>query len=174
LSKPEETRINNKITAQRIRLIGADGNNHGEVATSDALSIAEEAGLDLVEISPHSTPPVCKVMDYGKYKYEMQKKAREAHKKQKVIEIKEVKMRPVTDPHDLGIKVNNAKRFLGEGNKVKFSIMFRGRESEHKDIGYNLMQKIKDTLGEAAKIEQEPKFEGRSLTMMAGPAALGK
>lgn len=170
MSAKDETRINDRITAREIRVIDHHGDNLGVIPTKDAMRIAEQAGLDLVEISPTANPPVCKVMDYGKFKYEAQKKAREAHKKQKIIEIKEVKMRPVIDRHDFEIKMNNALRFLGEGDKVKFFITFKGREMDHMDIGHNLMQRIRETLADKARIEQETRQEGRSLTLLAGPA----
>ncbi len=171
MSKNDETRVNEKITAKEIRLIGADGSNVGVVPTSQGLKLAEQAGLDLVEISPNVTPPVCKILDYGKYRYEAQKKAKEAHKNQKVVEIKEVKMRPVIDKHDLEIKLNNASRFLAEANKVKFTVTFRGRELDHLDIGRDLMDKIKLALAEKGKIESEPRFEGKQITMIVGPKA---
>lgn len=169
MSTKDDVRVNDRITSREIRVIDHHGDNLGVITTKEALRIAEQAGLDLVEISPTANPPVCKVMDYGKYKYEAQKKAREAHKKQKIIEIKEVKMRPVIDKHDFAIKMNNALRFLGEGDKVKFFITFKGREMDHMEIGHELMQRIKETLADKAKIEQDSRQEGRSLTLLAGP-----
>lgn len=132
----------------------------------EGLRLADEAGLDLVEISPAADPPVCKVMDYGKYKYEMQKKANEARKKQKVIEIKELKFRPMIGDHDYQVKIKSARSFLTEGDKVKVTMRFRGREMENKTIAYNLMNRIKSDLAELSKVEMEPKFEGRQMMMV--------
>ena len=169
MQKKDDTRINRDITAREVRLIGNDGHNYGVVTIQEALRLADQAGIDLVEISPMASPPVCKILDYGKYRYEMQKKAREAHKNQKVVEIKEVKMRPVIDKHDFESKMNNSSRFIGEGNKVKISIMFRRREMDHQELGHALMDRAKAHFGESAKIEQEPRMEGRNMTMMVAP-----
>ena len=142
----------------------------GVMTSREALFKAEDAGLDLVEISPNADPPVCKILDFGKYRYQEQKKRAEARKKQKVIEIKELKLRPVIDDHDLEVKLKAAIRFLDEGDKVKFTLRFRGREMAHQDLGMKLLQRVKDTLADKIKIEQEPKAEGRQIIMVVGPA----
>lgn len=142
----------------------------GVVTTREALRKAEEAGLDLVEISPNADPPVCKVLDYGKYKYEQQKKASEARKKQKVVEVKEIQIRPMIGDHDYEVKLKNAKRFLEEGDKVKVVLRFRGREMAHTEIGMGLLKKMIEDLGSLAKVEFEPKMEGRQVMMVLGPA----
>jgi len=138
----------------------------GVMTVPEAMVLAEEAGLDLVEISPAADPPVCKVLDYGKYKYEMQKKAAEARKKQKVIDLKEIKLRPTIDAHDFDIKMRNAKSFLAEGDKVKITLRFRGREMAHQEVAYKVMNKVKQVLEELAKVESEPSFEGRQMIMI--------
>ncbi|WP_245999403.1 translation initiation factor IF-3 [Paracoccus methylarcula] len=152
-----------------IRLIGADGENVGVVSPSVGLQMAQEAGLDLVEISPNATPPVCKVMDLGKFKYEQQKREAEARKKQKVIDIKEVKFRPGTDTHDYDVKMRNVMKFLESGDKVKITLRFRGREMAHQDLGLELLNRVKDDVGEAGKIDAMPKMEGRQMVMMISP-----
>jgi len=138
----------------------------GVMPVSDALRVAEEAGLDLVEISPAADPPVCKVLDYGKYKYEMQKKAAEARKKQKVIGLKEIKLRPTIDNHDFDIKMRNAKAFLEEGDKVKITLRFRGREMAHQEVAYKVMSRVRTVLDAVGKVESEPSFEGRQMIMI--------
>jgi translation initiation factor IF-3 len=138
----------------------------GVMSVPEAIAIAEEAGLDLVEISPHADPPVCKVLDYGKYKYEMQKKAAEARKKQKVIGIKEIKLRPTIDAHDFEIKMRNAKKFLTEGDKVKITLRFRGREMAHQEVAYKVMSRVRGVLDALSKVESEPSFEGRQMVMI--------
>lgn len=150
-------------------MIEADGDNVGVVSTRDALQRAEESGLDLVEISPNSDPPVCKIMDFGKYKYETQKRRNEARKKQKTIEVKEIKMRPNIDVHDYDVKMRSIVKFIGEGDKVKVTMRFRGREMAHQDIGMRVLERVRDDLGEAAKVEQFPKMEGRQMTMVMAP-----
>ncbi len=150
-------------------MIEADGDNVGVVSTRDALQRAEESGLDLVEISPNSDPPVCKIMDFGKYKYETQKRRNEARKKQKTIEVKEIKMRPNIDVHDYDVKMRSIVKFIGEGDKVKVTMRFRGREMAHQDIGMRVLERVRDDLGEAAKVEQFPKMEGRQMTMVMVP-----
>ena len=162
-------RINDRIRAPEIRLIGAEGENLGVVHPAKALDLAEEAGLDLVEISPNATPPVCKIMDYGKFKYETQKKEAEARKKQKIIEIKEVKFRPGTDTHDYDVKMRNVYKFLDNGDKVKVTLRFRGREMAHQELGRELLQRIAEDVEEHGKIENMPKMEGRQMVMMIGP-----
>ncbi|WP_461307998.1 translation initiation factor IF-3 [Albidovulum sp.] len=162
-------RVNERIRAPEIRLIGADGENLGVVTPARALALAEEAGLDLVEISPNATPPVCKIMDFGKFKYEQQKKEAEARKKQKVIEIKEVKFRPGTDTHDYDVKMRNVIRFLEGGDKVKVTLRFRGREMAHQELGLDLLRRVAADVEEIGKIENMPKLEGRQMVMMIGP-----
>ncbi|SNS57071.1 bacterial translation initiation factor 3 (bIF-3) [Azospirillum sp. RU38E] len=141
----------------------------GVVSLRDALFAAEEAGLDLVEVSPNAEPPVCKILDYGKYKYEAQKKANEARKKQKIIEVKEIKLRPNIDEHDYDIKMKAMRRFLEEGDKVKVTMRFRGREMAHQDIGMNVLVKVRDTLEDLGKVEQMPKLEGKQMIMVLAP-----
>ncbi len=154
-----------------MRLIDAEGTQVGVVTTKAAMEAAEEAGLDLVEISPNTEPPVCKILDYGKYKYEQQKKASEARKKQKTVDVKELKMRPTIEDHDFGVKLRNAQRFLKGGDKVKFTIRFRGREMAYQNQGIELMQKLQGALEEVAKVELEPKMEGRQMIMVVSPIA---
>lgn len=138
----------------------------GVVSVRAALEAAEAAGLDLVEISPNSEPPVCKILDYGKYKYEMHKKAVEAKKKQKVIELKEIKLRPTIDDNDFNVKMRSARAFLSEGDKVKITLRFRGREMSHQDLGYQLINRVKETLGDLSKVEYDAKFEGKQIVMI--------
>ena len=162
-------RINERIRSPEIRLIGAEGENVGVVTPAQALQMAEEAGLDLVEISPNATPPVCKIMDFGKFKYEQQKKEAEARKKQKIIEIKEVKFRPGTDKHDYDVKMRSVLKFLGNGDKVKVTLRFRGREMAHQDLGRQLLEQIAEDITDYGKVENMPKMEGRQMVMMIGP-----
>ena len=152
-----------------MRLIDEDGENHGVVTLEDALAQAEEAGLDLVEISPNVDPPVCKILDYGKYKYEAQKKANEARKKQKTIEVKEIKMRPGIETHDYQVKMRAMLRFLEAGDKVKVTMRFRGREMAHQELGLNVLRRVQEELDEVAKVEQHPKVEGRQMMMVLAP-----
>ncbi len=152
-----------------IRLIDQDGENAGVVTPATAMDMAEEVGLDLVEISPGANPPVCKIMDFGKYKYEQQKKAAEAKKKQKIIEIKEVKFRPNIDTHDYDVKMRSVTKFLGEGDKVKVTLRFRGREMAHQELGRDLLTKIAGDIEEIGKIEAMPKMEGRLMIMVVAP-----
>ena len=147
----------------------ADGELVGVVSKEEGLEIALDAGLDLVEISPNADPPVCKVLDYGKYKYEAQKKANEARKKQKVIEVKEIKMRPGIDEHDYQVKMRSVQRFIGDGDKVKMTIRFRGREMAHQELGKKVLDRVRDDVDEVAKVEQFPKSEGRLMTMVIAP-----
>lgn len=163
-------RINEQIRARKVRLIDAEGEQAGVVDLHEAIGRANEAGLDLVEISPNAEPPVCKILDYGKYKYEMQKKANEARKKQKTIDIKELKLRPTIDKHDYEVKMRAAKRFLEEGDKVKITMRFRGREMAHTSIAMEVMGRVKEELGSISKIEQEAKMEGRQMIMILAPA----
>jgi translation initiation factor IF-3 len=152
-----------------IRLIDQNGNNVGIVSPDSAIHMAEEAGLDLVEISPGATPPVCKIMDFGKYKYEQQKKAAEAKKKQRIIDIKEVKFRPNIDTHDYDVKMRSVTKFLGDGDKVKVTLRFRGREMAHQELGRELLQKIAGDIEEVGKVESMPKMEGRQMIMVVAP-----
>lgn len=143
----------------------------GVMATEDAIILAEDAGLDLVEVSPNADPPVCKILDYGKYKYEQQKKANEARKKQKIIDVKEVKIRPGIEDHDYQVKMRNARRFLEEGNKVKVTMRFRGREMAHQNIGMELLVRMKEELSDVGKVDLEPKLEGRQMIMVLSSEA---
>lgn len=161
--------MNDRIRGTEIRLIGAEGENVGVVSPERALALAEEAGLDLVEISPNATPPVCKIMDYGKYKYETQKKEAEARKKQKIIEVKEVKFRPTTDTHDYDVKMRNVFKFLEHGDKVKVTLRFRGREMAHQDLGRQLLERVAEDIKELGKVDNMPKMEGRQMVMMISP-----
>jgi translation initiation factor IF-3 len=162
-------RVNDKIHAPEIRLIGADGENVGVVHPSRAMQLADDAGLDLVEISPNANPPVCKIMDFGKFKYEQQKRESEARKKQKIIEVKEVKFRPNTDVHDYDVKMRNVFKFLENGDKVKITLRFRGREMAHQNLGRALLERVAADITEVGRIENMPKMEGRQMIMMIGP-----
>jgi len=152
-----------------VRLVGADGEMIGIVTTREALATAEQTGFDLVEISPNADPPVCKLLDFGKFKYEQQKKKNEARKKQKIIEVKEIKLRPNIDDHDYDVKMRAATSFLDEGDKVKVTMRFRGRELAHQDIGMGVLMRVRDDLDEIAKVEQFPRMEGRQMTMVLSP-----
>ena len=165
----EGPRTNGEIHVREVQLIDQDGNNQGVVATPDALKMAEDNGLDLVEIAPNSDPPVCKLLDYGKFKYQSQKKAAEARKKQKVIEIKEIKMRPTIDDHDYDVKMRAMRRFFDEGDKVKVTLRFRGREMAHQNLGMELLSRVQKDTEEIAKLEQYPKMEGRQMMMVLAP-----
>lgn len=162
-------RVNDEIRNREIQLIDQEGTNHGVVETETAMKMAAEAGLDLVEIAPTSSPPVCKILDYGKYKYSAQKKAAEARKKQKVVEIKEIKLRPMIDDHDYDVKMKAMKRFFEEGDKVKITLRFRGREMAHQEIGTRLLERVKGDIADIAKVEQDPRFEGRQVVMVLAP-----
>ena len=161
--------MNNRITAPEIRLIGAEGENLGVVTPARGVQLAEEVGLDLVEISPNARPPVCKIMDFGKFKYEQQKRESEARKKQKTIEVKEVKFRPNTDTHDYNVKMRNVVRFLENGDKVKVTLRFRGREMAHQNLGRELLERVAEDIKDIGKVENMPKMEGRQMIMMIGP-----
>ncbi len=165
----EGPRVNREIDSPTVQLITDSGDNKGTVDFEEALALAEEAGLDLVEISPNNKPPVCKILDFGKYKYQAQKKAAEARKKQKTIEIKEIKMRPNIDTHDYEVKMKAARRFFEEGDKVKVTLRFRGREMAHQELGMKLLIRVRDELDEIAKVEYEPRLEGRQMIMVLGP-----
>jgi translation initiation factor IF-3 len=162
-------RVNGRIRAPEIRLIGAEGENVGVVTPDRAMALAEAAGLDLVEISPNANPPVCKIMDFGKFKYDTQKREAEAKKKQKTIEVKEVKFRPNTDTHDYDVKMRNVFKFLENGDKVKVTLRFRGREMAHQNLGRELLERVADDTKEIGKVENFPKMEGRQMVMMIGP-----
>lgn len=162
-------RVNERIRANEIRLIDADGENVGVVTPARAMVMAEDAGLDLVEISPNANPPVCKIMDFGKFKYEQQKRESEARKKQKTIEVKEVKFRPNTDTHDYDVKMRNVFKFLENGDKVKVTLRFRGREMAHQELGRDLLLRVAEDTKECGKVENMPKMEGRQMIMMIGP-----
>ena len=157
------------IRVPEIRLIDENGDNHGVVTPAHAISLAEEVGLDVVEISPNANPPVCKIMDLGKFKYESQKKAAEAKKKQKVIEVKEVKFHPNIDTHDYDVKMRNVNRFLEDGDKVKVTLRFRGREMAHQELGRDLLKRIAGDIEDVAKVESMPKMEGRQMIMVVAP-----
>ncbi|MET7014546.1 translation initiation factor IF-3 [Uliginosibacterium flavum] len=162
-------RLNREISVPEVRLAGEDGEQLGIVPTVEALAMAEEAGVDLVEIAPQAKPPVCRLMDYGKFKYQEQKRAHEAKQKQKQIQVKEVKLRPGTDENDYQIKMRNMTRFLEEGDKVKVTLRYRGREMAHQEFGIRQLERIKADLGELIVVEQFPKLEGRQLVMVIAP-----
>lgn len=169
MSRADEPRVNREISASSIRLVDQNGNMVGVVSAAEGLRLAEVAGLDLVEISPGAAPPVCKILDYGKYRYEVQKKAHEARKKQKVIQIKEIKLRPTIDKHDLEIKMRNVIGFLEEGDKVRIMLRFRGREMDHSELGMQVIERVQAALADHAKIEQSPRIEGKQIVMTVGP-----
>ena len=162
-------RVNTEIDANSIRLIDADGEMVGVVSLREGLDMAAEVGLDLVEVSPNADPPVCKILDFGKFKYEIQKKKAEARKKQKVIEVKEVKLRPNIDDNDYEVKMRSMKKFLEEGDKVKVTLRFRGREMAHQDLGMKVLERVREELDELGKVEQHAKMEGRQMVMVIAP-----
>ena len=168
-SKPQGPKSNQQIRAIDVQVIGSDGNNLGILPLKKAIEKAKEEGLDLIEISPNANPPVCKIMDMGKYKYDLQKKANIAKKKQKVVALKEIKLRPGTDVHDYNFKVKNAKKFLVNKDKVKFTVKFKGREMQHINLGRDLMNRIIEDTKEVGKVETHPKFEGRQMIMIIQP-----
>ena len=168
-SKPQGPKANERIRALDVQVIGSDGGNIGAMPLNKAIELAKQEGLDLIEISPNANPPVCKIMDMGKYKYDLQKKANVAKKKQKVVALKEIKMRPGTDVHDYNFKVKNAKKFLTNKDKVKFTVKFKGREMQHINLGKDLMNRIIEDTKEVGKIETHPKFEGRQMIMIIQP-----
>jgi len=167
--KNDGPRVNREIDVRSIRLVGADGEMIGVVTLREGLLMAEEAGLDLVEVSPNADPPVCKILDFGKFKYEDQKKKNAARKKQKVIEVKEIKLRPNIDDHDYDVKMRSMRKFLEEGDKVKVTLRFRGRELAHQDLGMKVLEKVRDDLEDLGKVEQIPKMEGRQMVMVIAP-----
>ena len=162
-------RFNHRIHSPEVQVISSNGENLGILNTSEAIAIAKKEGLDLIEIAPKAKPPVCKIIDIGKYKYDAQKKANKAKKKQKKIELKEIKLRPVTEIHDYQFKIKNAQKFLSKGDKVKFTIKFKGRELQHSHLGNNLMDKIQQDMKGIGKVELEPKFDGRQMIMVIQP-----
>jgi len=168
-NRPKGPRSNNRITSQDVQVIGSDGENLGILNLHDAISRAKDVGLDLIEIAPNTKPPVCKIMDMGKYKYDAQKKANKAKKKQKKIELKEIKLRPVTETHDYNFKIKNAQKFISKGDKVKFTIRFKGRELQHSNLGSELMEKIKLDMNQVGRVEMEPKFDGKQMIMVIQP-----
>ncbi len=167
--EPAGPRMNEAIRVREVRLIDETGENVGVVSHADALERAVNAGLDLVEVSPDADPPVCKILDYGKFKYQAQKKAAEARKHQKTVEVKEIKMRPSIDDHDYNVKMRAIKRFFEEGDKVKVTLRFRGREMAHQQLGMNVLQRVKGELETIAKVESEPRLEGRQMVMVLAP-----
>ena len=162
-------RSNHRITSQEVQLIASDGENLGILNINDAIRRAKEDGLDLIEIAPNAKPPVCKIMDMGKYKYDAQKKANKAKKKQKKVDLKEIKLRPVTEVHHYSFKIKNAQKFLTKGDKVKFTIRFKGRELQHTHLGNELMEKIKTDMSTVGKIELQPKFDGKQMIIVIQP-----
>ena len=168
-TKPKGPRINEKIRALEVQVISSEGKNLGSHAISDAITLAKNEGLDLIEISPNANPPVCKIIDIGKYKYELQKKANKAKKKQKIMNLKEIKLRPVTEIHDYNFKIKNAQKFLEKGDKVKFTVRFKGREMQHTHLGNKLMDRIINDTSSLGKVESAPKFEGKQISMIIQP-----
>jgi translation initiation factor IF-3 len=168
-SRNDGPRVNHQINVPQVRLVREDGSMVGVVATREAISMAADVGLDLVEVSPNATPPVCKILDLGKFKYEEQKRKNEARKKQKVIEVKEIKLRPGIDTHDYDVKMRSIHRFLEEGDKVKVTMRFRGREMAHQELGVKVLDKVKADLDAVAKVESHPRMEGRQMIMVISP-----
>ena len=168
-TKPKGPRINDRIRASEVQVISKDKQNLGTLPLKEAIEIAKENGLDLIEISPNSKPPVCKITDIGKYKYDLQKKVNKAKKKQKIVNLKEIKLRPVTEIHDYNFKIKNAQKFIAKGDKVKFTIRFKGRELQHSSLGNDLMEKIKQDMQSIGKVELQPKFDGKQMIMVIQP-----
>ena len=168
-TKPRGPKANERIRSPQVQVINSEGKNLGTLSTQEAINIAKQAGLDLIEISPNANPPVCKIIDIGKYKYDLQKKANKAKKKQKVINLKEIKLRPVTEIHDYNFKIKNAKTFLEKGDKVKFTVKFKGREMQHTHLGNQLMDRIINDTSQLGKVEVSPKFEGKQIIMIVQP-----
>ena len=162
-------RVNRDIRAVQVQLIDAEGHNRGVTNLADAIKLAEDASLDLVEIVPNASPPVCKILDFGKFRFLEQKKSAEQRKRQKIVEIKEIKLRPGIDDHDYEVKMRSVRRFFEEGDKVKVTLRFRGREMAHQELGYKLLDRVKGDTLKIAKIEQEPRFEGRQVVMVLAP-----
>ena len=168
-TRPRGPRANYRITSIEVQVISSEGQNLGILPIKEAMDLAKQEGLDLIEISPNAKPPVCKIIDMGKYKYNLQKKANKAKKKQKTVELKEIKLRPVTKIHDYNYKIKNAQKFLSKGNKVKFTVRFRGREMQHNHLGKELLNRVKDDTKAFGKLILSPKFEGKQLTMVIQP-----
>ena len=168
-TKPRGPRTNDRIRSSEVQVIGSDGKHLGSHSTKDAIEMAKQEGLDLIEISPNAKPPVCKIIDIGKYKYDLQKKANKAKKKQKITSLKEIKLRPVTEIHDYNFKIKNAQKFLEKKDKVKFTVKFRGREMQHKNLGNELMARIIKDTKSLGKVEIYPKLEGRQMIMIIQP-----
>ena len=168
-TRPRGPKANERIRSPQVQVISSDGKNLGTLATQEAINIAKQEGLDLIEISPNANPPVCKIIDIGKYKYDLQKKANKAKKKQKIINLKEIKLRPVTEIHDYNFKIKNAQKFLEKGDKVKFTVKFRGREMQHTHLGNKLMDRIINDTAKLGKVEIMPKLEGRQIIMIVQP-----
>jgi len=168
-TKPKGPKANERIRSLQVQVISSDGKNLGTFATQEAINVAKQEGLDLIEISPNANPPICKIIDVGKYKYDLQKKANKAKKKQKIINLKEIKLRPVTEIHDYNFKIKNAQKFLEKGDKVKFTVKFRGREMQHTHLGDKLMLRIINDTAELGKVEVKPKMEGRQIVMIVQP-----
>ncbi len=168
-NKNHGPKANERIRALDVQVIGSDGGNLGAMPINKAIDLAKQEGLDLIEISPNANPPVCKIMDMGKYKYDLQKKANLAKKKQKTVSLKEIKLRPGTETHDYNFKIKNAKKFITKGDKVKFTVKFKGREMQHTELGKDLMDRIIEETKDIAKIESKPKFEGRQMVMIIQP-----
>ena len=168
-TRPRGPRTNDRIRASSVQVISSDGQNLGTLNTREAIEMAKQEGLDLIEISPNAKPPVCKIIDIGKYKYDLQKKTNKAKKKQKIVSLKEIKLRPVTGVHDYSFKIKNAQKFLDKGDKVKFTVRFKGREMQHTNLGYELMKRIVNDVEKVGKVEVRPKFEGRQIVMIIQP-----
>ncbi len=168
-TKDRVPKANNRINSPEVQVIASSGENLGILNTNQAIAMAKEEGLDLIEIAPKANPPVCKIIDMGKFKYDAQKKANKAKKKQKVVSLKEIKLRPVTGTHDYEFKVKNAKKFIVKGDKVKFTIRFKGRELQHSHLGNELMNKIKEDMKDIGKVELDPKFDGKQMIMVIQP-----
>ena len=168
-TKPRGPRTNERIRAPEVQVISNDGKNLGTLPTQEGINIARQKGLDLIEISPNANPPVCKIIDIGKYKYDLQKKANKAKKKQKIVNLKEIKLRPVTEIHDYNFKIKNAQKFLSKGDKVKFTVLFKGREMQHTNLGHELMKRIIKDTNALGRGEEQPKFEGRQIIMIVQP-----
>ena len=168
-TKPRGPKANNRINSPEVQVIASNGENLGIISTNKAISMAKEEGLDLIEIAPNAKPPVCKIIDMGKYKYDAQKKANKAKKKQKIVLLKEIKLRPVTEVHDYNFKLKNAQKFISKGDKVKFTIRFKGRELQHSHLGNELMDKIKQDMQAIGRVELQPKFDGKQMIMVIQP-----
>ena len=168
-TKPRGPKANERIRSPQVQVISSNGKNLGILNIKEAINTARQEGLDLIEISPNANPPVCKIIDIGKYKYDLQKKANKAKKKQKIVNLKEIKLRPVTEIHDYNFKIKNAQKFLSKGDKVKFTVQFKGREMQHTHLGHKLMQRIINDTNSIGKIEVQPKFEGKQIIMIVQP-----